>query len=89
MQGWFSLVTGACAYSARGGRAWKGDTSHVLAFHLGYCPDQSGQGSRGRGNRGAVEAVGPAFRQGCLHGGKGWGVETFRDHQPAFPLVSV
>lgn len=34
---------------SKGGRASKGDTSHVLAFHLGCCPDGWSQGSRGSG----------------------------------------
>ena len=35
---WSSLVTGTYAFPAKGGTAWKGDTSHVLAFPLGSLP---------------------------------------------------
>lgn len=53
-------VTGAW-----GGRAWEGDTSHVLAFHLGWWPGRSGQGSRGGGSwRAGLEAAGWASLRG-------------------------
>lgn len=51
-------------------RAWKGDTSHVLPFHLGRCPDRSGQRSGGGGSWGAVWSLwdGPPSRAVCFGG---------------------